>query len=127
MENYQQGCNQPTPSPTSYIGLVEAVKICFNKYADFKGRASRADYWWWYLFTVLVAIALGWIPFLGLAISLALFVPTLAVSWRRMHDIGKGGGWWFINFIPLVGLILWIVWCCQKSEPTTNRFGEMPL
>ncbi len=118
MENYQQGCNQPTPSPTSYIGLVEAVKICFNKYAD---------YWWWYLFTVLVAIALGWIPFLGLAISLALFVPTLAVSWRRMHDIGKGGGWWFINFIPLVGLILWIVWCCQKSEPTTNRFGEMPL
>ena len=124
MENYQQGCNQPTPSPTSYIGLVEAVKICFNKYADFKGRASRAEYWWWYLFTVLVAIALGWIPFLGLAISLALFVPTLAVSWRR---IGKGGGWWFINFIPLVGLILWIVWCCQKSEPTTNRFGEMPL
>ena len=127
MENYQQGCNQPTPSPTSDIGLVEAVKICFNKYADFKGRASRAEYWWWYLFTVLVAIALGWIPFLGLAISLALFVPTLAVSWRRMHDIGKGGGWWFINFIPLVGLILWIVWCCQKSEPTTNRFGEMPL
>ncbi len=127
MENYQQGCKQPTPSPTSYIGLVEAVKICFNKYADFKGRASRAEYWWWYLFTVLVAIALGWIPFLGLAISLALFVPTSAVSWRRMHDIGKGGGWWFINFIPLAGFIWFILLAVKPVEPTANRFGDVPV
>ncbi|WP_304959280.1 DUF805 domain-containing protein [uncultured Muribaculum sp.] len=128
MENYQQqGYNPQMPNPeTSYLGFVDAVKICFNKYADFKGRATRAEYWWWYLCTVLVSLVLGWIPFLGWAVSVALLVPTLAVSWRRMHDIGKGGGWWFINFIPLVGWILWIVWCCQQSEPMPNRFGPRP-
>ncbi len=72
----------PDPA-TSYLGFVEAVKICFNKYADFKGRATRAEYWWWYLFTVLVSLVLGWIPFLGWAVSVAVLIPTLAVSWRR--------------------------------------------
>ncbi len=127
MENYQQQPQQMPDPATSYLGFVEAVKICFNKYADFKGRATRAEYWWWYLFTVLVSLVLGWIPFLGWAVSVAVLIPTLAVSWRRMHDIGKGGGWWFINLIPLVGWIIWIVWCCQKSEAMPNRFGEMPL
>ena len=122
MENYNQA-----PNPTSYIGLVEAIKICFNKYANFKGRATRAEYWWWFLFQFLVGCVIGWVPFVGWAVSIALLIPTLAVSWRRMHDIGKGGGWWFINFIPLVGLILWIVWGCQQSEPTPNRFGAPEL
>lgn len=124
MEYYNQ---QGAPAPqTSYLGLIEAVKICFNKYADFNGRASRAEYWWWYLFNVLVSLVLGWIPFVGWAVGVALIIPTLAVSWRRMHDIGKGGGWWCINFIPVVGWIIWIVWCCRKSEDFTNRFGDVP-
>ena len=43
-----------------------------------------------------------------------------------MHDIGKGGGWYFILLIPIVGWILWIVWCCKPSEPCPNRFGDVP-
>ena len=136
MENYQQAqqpYGRPTPPPTPYIGFGDAIQICFNKYATFSGRATRAEYWWWYLFTFIVSAVLSWLPSVGIGgsicfglINLALVIPTLAVSWRRMHDIGKGGGYYFINLIPLVGQILWTVWCCKESEPFDNRFGPRP-
>lgn len=126
--------NQPSNIPESpYMGFDDAVKICLNKYVDFSGRASRAEYWWFILFGVIVGIVMNCLGWLGTAgtvigglVNLAFFIPTLAVSWRRMHDIGKGGGWWFLNFIPLVGWIIWIVWCCQSSEQMPNRFGGVP-
>lgn len=83
----------------------EAIKVCLNKYADFTGRASRAEFWWFFLLCFIVGL-FGYVPYikyLAMLANLALLVPTLAVSWRRMHDIGKGGGWWFINFVPLIG------------------------
>lgn len=113
----------PTPPPTTYIGFGDAIKICFQKYATFSGRATRAEYWWFYLFTFVVSMLCVWSEYLTYAVSIALIIPSLAVSWRRMHDIGKGGGWYFINLIPLVGTILWIIWCCRPSEPYPNRFG----
>lgn len=107
----------------------DAVKTCINKYADFTGRASRAEYWWFYLLCFVIGI-LCYVPYIkyvaGVA-YLALFVPTLAVAWRRMHDIGKGGGWFFINLVPLVGNIWFIVLAATKGEPTANRFGDVPL
>ena len=106
-----------------YIGFGEAIQICLNKYADFKGRASRAEYRWFILFIFIVGCFQGILNRFGMVgqiisglISLAFIVPQLAVCWRRMHDIGKGGGWWFICFIPVVGWILWIVWCGPPSE-----------
>lgn len=134
MNNFQQqgqpGFGRPTPPPAPYIGFGDAIQICINKYATFSGRATRAEYWWWYLFTFIMSAVTMWLGHLGTVglvinylINLALLVPTLAVSWRRMHDIGKGGGWFFINLIPLVGQIIWIVWCCKESEPFDNRFG----
>ena len=104
------------------MNFVDAIKTCIGKYVDFNGRASRAEYWWFMLFTFII----GLIPVVNF-LGILLLVPSLSVSWRRMHDIGKGGGWWFINLIPLAGWIIWIVWCCQKSEAMPNRFGEMPL
>lgn len=74
--------NQQFNPNTSVIGFVEAIKICFNKYADFSGRATCAEYWWFFLFQFLVGCVLGWIPFLGWAINVAIFIPFLAVSWR---------------------------------------------
>lgn len=120
------GQHQQYNPNTSVVGFVEAIKICFNKYADFSGRASLAEYWWFFLFQFLAGCVFGWIPFIGWAINVAVFIPFLAVSWRRMHDIGKGGGWWFINFIPLVGLIIWIIMAVKPSEPQPNRFGPVP-
>lgn len=122
-----------TPQGAPYIGFTDAIRICFEKYACFTGRATRAEFWWWMLFTWIVAAVTSILTFLGTAgnviyylISLALFLPSLGVAWRRMHDIGKGGGWYFINLIPLVGTIIWIIWCCKESEPFDNRFGPRP-
>ena len=89
---WQPNPNYPDPNLGS-VGFVEAIKICFTKYADFKGRAPRAEFWWFYLFTVIVNYTVGLIPFVGTLLQLALVIPSLAVSWRRMHDIGKCGAW----------------------------------
>ena len=124
--------NVPTPPLT----FQDAVKRVFNKYAEFNGRASRAEFWWFILFTFIVNAVLGilaaitnWgvINYIDGLFGLAVIIPTLAVSWRRLHDIGKAGGWWFINFIPLVGSVIFIIWCAQPSEPRANRFGDVPL
>lgn len=129
---YQNPQGQWVPNPNfpnhqfSPVGFIDAIKLCFSKYADFNGRAPRAEYWWWFLFTFIIDVALGWVPVLGWIISLGLFIPTLAVSWRRLHDIGKGGGWWFIGLIPIVGWIILIIWYCKDGEPHPNRFGPNP-
>ncbi|MDE6264257.1 MAG: DUF805 domain-containing protein [Paramuribaculum sp.] len=124
--------NVPTPPLT----FQDAVKRVFNKYAEFNGRASRAEFWWFILFTFIVSAVLGILSaitgwgvfnYINGLFELAVIIPTLAVSWRRLHDIGKAGGWWFINFIPLVGSVIFIIWCAQPSEPRANRFGDVPL
>ena len=100
----QNGQWQPNPNnPNPYYGTIgfgDAIRICFTKYADFKGRAPRAEYWWWVLFTFIASMATNWIPFMGNIVALALLIPGLAVSWRRLHDIGKSGAWYFLPVVP---------------------------
>lgn len=138
--NYPQGMPSynGNPQPQSSLGFVDAIQKCLSNYANFNGRAGIAEYWWFILFTFIVSAVFSTLAtifakltilsyiFFGLSYlaSLALLVPTLAVSWRRMHDIGKGGGWFFINFVPLVGTIIWIVMCCKEGERMPNRFGN---
>lgn len=126
--------NFNTP-PVPPLTFGDAVARVFSKYAQFSGRASRAEFWWFMLFCFAVNAGLGilyaitkWgvFNYVDWVFGLVIFIPTLAVSWRRLHDIGKGGGWWFINFVPLVGCIIFIVWCAQSSEPVPNRFGGVP-
>ena len=89
------------------VSFGEAIALGFRKYFDFRGRAQRAEYWWWVLFTTLASIALQAVdavtgfPVLDALFSLATIIPTLAVSWRRMHDIGRSGWWNFLVFIPI--------------------------
>ena len=97
------------------MGFMDAVKTCFSKYADFSGRARRKEYWYFVLFNCIVQVILtviGMIIFgsdnstysiLASIYSLAVLVPGLAVAWRRLHDIGKSGAFYFIGLIPLVG------------------------
>ncbi|MBR3764142.1 MAG: DUF805 domain-containing protein [Clostridia bacterium] len=112
------------------MSFVDAIKTCFQKYADFSGRARRSEYWNFYLFNALVSGAAGAIfgadSIITSIISLALLIPGLAVAWRRMHDIGKSGAWNFIALIPLVGTILVIIWMCKDSVPGTNAYGTNP-
>lgn len=114
------------------VTFVEAIKMALQQnYCNFTGRSSRSEYWWFMLFSFIVSAVINMIfgrhgMWIGYIVGLAFLLPTLGLSWRRMHDIGKSGAWWFINFIPLVGTILWIVWCCKESEPHPNQYGPEP-
>lgn len=123
--------NRPVPPLT----FDQAVKRVLNNYAGFTGRASRAEFWWFYLFlfivscvinTLFVITGLNIFQWIAWAVNLGLLIPSLAVSVRRLHDIGRAGGWIFINLIPIVGCILFIIWCVKPSEPEPNRFGNVP-
>jgi uncharacterized membrane protein YhaH (DUF805 family) len=114
----------------------EAISSGFRNYVGFAGRASRSEFWYWMLFSVLVSIAASIID-LGLVSgnttvlssiwSLAAFLPSLAVGVRRLHDTDRSGWWWLICFIPLVGIIVLIVFWCLEGTPGPNRFGPDPL
>ena len=99
--------------------------MCLKKYADFNGRASRAEFWWFILFQIIVSFVVGIISqWLAYICGLALLVPSLAVAWRRLHDIGRAGGYYFVGLIPLVGWIIVLLWYIKPGEPGANRFGD---
>lgn len=106
------------------MNFFDAVKTCFSKYADFTGRASRPEYWYFVLFGFIAQVILRFI-YLPLAIvfGLAVLVPQLAVGARRLHDIDRTGWWLLIGLVPIVGDIVLIVFFCLKSDPNANRFG----
>lgn len=122
-KGYRPSPNYGSETSTEFI---MAIKTCFYKYVEFNGRASRAEFWWWILFVVLITGAMSALPALESLVGAALFLPTLAVSWRRLHDTGRSGSWWFINFVPLVGWIFYLIWVCQPGEYHPNRFGPNP-
>lgn len=96
-----------------------------KKYAEFNGRARRSEYWYFFLFNILIGIGLTFIgvmikfPFLGNIYSLAVLIPGIAVAVRRMHDVGKSG--WFI-LIPIYNLIL----ACTDGDRGANEYGPDP-
>jgi uncharacterized membrane protein YhaH (DUF805 family) len=121
---------------TPKIEFGQAVKTFFQKYADFKGRARRSEFWFAYLFTVIVALPLsildaaangpeefGFLTFLQLAWNLAILIPFLAVSSRRLHDTNTSFGYFWLILIPLVGIILLIVKWAEDGTAGPNRFG----
>ena len=105
----------------------EAIKTCFTKYADFKGRASRSEFWWFILFYAIVNLIAGSLSQTAQNIVLiALVVPYLAVCVRRLHDIGKKWYWILLGIIPILGQLALIYFYVQKSMPTANQFGDVP-
>ncbi|HEY0268227.1 MAG TPA: DUF805 domain-containing protein [Methyloradius sp.] len=106
----------------------ESIKTCFGKYADFTRRASRSEYWWFVLFTFLVSLALSAVSeTVGVIFSLAVFLPSIAVGTRRLHDTNRSGWWQLIYIIPLIGLIVMIVFLAQEGETIDNQYGEPPI
>ena len=109
------------------MSFGDAITTCFNKYAEFVGRARRSEYWWFALFGLVVSLVLSPVSTpLSLLASLALFVPNLAVSVRRLHDTGRSGWYLLIVLVPLAGVIILIVWLATEGEPGTNLYGESP-
>lgn len=104
------------------IGFGEAIKLLFQNYANFKGRATRSEFWWGFLFIWLLNFAATYIPVLGGIVSLALLIPNLSLCIRRLHDIGKSWVWFLMGLIPLVGWIILIVYYCKASDGD-NQWG----
>ena len=115
------------------MGFLEAVKTCFAKYFVFSGRARRPEYWWFYLFGILLGIVTSVVdliifppvagadprdvsaisPINAIA-SLAILVPSLSVAWRRMHDIGRPGYQIFMPILPLIPAVVFFFLTLQS-------------
>lgn len=127
----------------------EAVKTCLSKYVTFSGRASRSEYWFFYLATVIVIFVAGILdralgldfkmsnPVTGLEQSvgygwlyviagLALLLPSLAAMVRRLHDTNRSGWWWLIALTG-IGAIVLLVWFVTKGTTGENQYGPDPL
>jgi len=123
------------------MGFVDALTTVFrNKYVTFSGRASRSEYWWSYLgysviamvawivaFVVVLAVPdLAAVLLVPMLVALAMIIPMLSVSVRRLHDTGKSGWMILIMMIPCIGIILWIVWMVEDGQAHDNTYGPVP-
>ena len=104
---------------------IAAIGSSFSQYANFNGRARRSEYWWFLGFVYLSLICLMIVPIVGVLFYLGVFLPTLAVSVRRLHDVNRSGWWLLAGVIPLVGLVL-LVFMVLPSEKETNAYGPNP-
>jgi uncharacterized membrane protein YhaH (DUF805 family) len=115
--------------------FVTALK----NYAVFSGRSRRSEYWYFGLFYLIFYVAAAVVDVMagsfertsGIGVctailALALLIPSISVTVRRLHDTGRSGWWALIGLIPLVGGIILLVFLCQDSEPGANRFGANP-
>ena len=119
-----------TGRPASKMSFMDSTKTCVQKSFTIEGRASRSEYWFFYLFLIIAQIGLGIID--GVAgtplslLVLALFPAIICVSIRRMHDVGKSGWLLLISLIPLVNLILLYWFIFDGGQPHANHFGAVP-
>ena len=99
-----------------------------KNYVGFEGRASRSEFWYFTLINFIIVVVLNIIGILtlGSLYALATLLPSIAVSIRRLHDIGKSGWWLLVGFIPVIGIFVLIYFYVQASEVNENRFGPMP-
>jgi uncharacterized membrane protein YhaH (DUF805 family) len=103
--------------------FTDAVKICFAKYAEFNGCASRPEFWWWILFTAVASSVLQSVSYtLSGAFSLVTLLPSIAVTARRLHDTDRSGWWQLLLFIPIIGWIVLVIFCAEQGKP--NRYGD---
>ena len=115
--------------------FIQAIK----KYAVFSGRSRRKEYWYFTLFYLLGFIALSLVDFaigtwdseagvglVGGIFFLILLLPGIAVTVRRLHDIDRTGWWYLINFIPLIGPLVLLVFTVQNGTPIGNSYGPSP-
>lgn len=123
------------------MGFGDAVRTCWRKYGDFDGRAQRSEFWWWILFVTLLQIAAsivltvllvvfqnaGFLQWLGVLIFmivvLAVILPSIAVSVRRLHDRDLSGWWYLLGLVPFGSIVL-LVWYLLPGTTAPNRFGS---
>ena len=121
--------------------MTEAIQAFFARYTDFGGRSRRSEYWWSYLGLMLIYVAIlivsgilsAILPFLGVigviayvVLALACLIPSIAIIFRRMHDVDKSAWWLLISFIPLIGALVLLYFFVQPGTVGPNQFGPDP-
>ncbi|MFD4705063.1 DUF805 domain-containing protein [Gottfriedia sp. NPDC058432] len=108
------------------------LKVLKN-YAVFSGRARRTEYWMFFLFNAIISIILSILQsianigeVLTIIYSILVFLPSLAVGARRLHDSGRSGWWLLLGLIPFIGTIILLIFFCLDSEEGDNRYGANP-
>lgn len=121
------------PTRQGMVSFTDSVKLGFKGYFQFGGRATRAEYWWWCLFWVIVIFIATLIAgvFSGFGIFIPLFfigtvIPYWALLIRRLHDTNKTGWWVLTMFIPFVGSLIHLFICSQPSHKGPNKYGPDP-
>lgn len=127
----------PPQNKAAYINKKEemtfskSISTCLSKYIDFGGRASRPEYWWFYLFTILLSWGAMLVDsstysdstqIVSVLVNLALFLPSIAAGARRLHDTGRSG-WWQLIAITIIGIIPLIIWLTSKGDEGNNKYG----
>src|SRR6202020_2967834 len=119
-------CRRPsTLSAYGFMNFIDAIQACFVEYANFKGCASRSELWWWFVFTLVVTGTLRALSYnLSAVFSFATFLPGIAVTARRLHDVDRSGWWQLLYFFPVIGWMVWssFVWNRRSRIDTFTRF-----
>jgi uncharacterized membrane protein YhaH (DUF805 family) len=124
------------------MGFGQAVSSVFSQYATFSGRARRSEYWYWVLFAFLLGLVasildavlglhfyknngvqVGWASAI---VGLLLVLPSIAVTFRRLHDTGRSGWWWLLSAICGCGAIILFFFCLGDGQPGANQYGPNP-
>ena len=122
--------------------FIDAIKNCFVKYVHFSGRSTRSEYWYFFLFVVLLSSCMDIVDatisgetiwsYRGLygpaqlIFQILIFLPVIAVSVRRLHDVNKSG-WWILLSLTIIGLIPLLWWAIKLGDDGLNEYGEDPL
>ena len=119
--------------------MQEYKTVVFEKYADFSGRASRKEYWMFTLIHFIISLLIGFVAgfiagltgielfiYTGFIYALAVLIPCITVSVRRLHDIGKSGWWLLVAFVPFIGGIVLLIFALIPSEEGSNAYGPNP-
>jgi uncharacterized membrane protein YhaH (DUF805 family) len=107
------------------MNLGESIEICMTKYSDFTGRAGRSEFWWFFVFNLLISSAVdivGHSNRFSSLLSLALLLPDLAVGARRLHDVGRSG-WWQLLMLTGIGFVPLLIFWAQESHQEENAYG----
>jgi DNA-binding CsgD family transcriptional regulator len=115
--------NAAPTSEDSTMTFYESIRVCFAKYAEFNGRASRPEFWWFTLFVTLVSAALAYLSENLMNIfMIAMLLPQLAVGTRRLRDSGKNPWWQLFLLAPIAGLVLLgILWAQPPVNPLPDE------
>ena len=135
IQEEEQTITKKTYVPQPPLCFNEAVGTCFQKYFDFTGRARGSEFWYFYLFCVLIFIVAtildtnlfgyAWEDYgpLYLITNVCLIIPQISVATRRLHDTGKSG-WWQLIYLTLIGILLLLYWFIKKGDTDKNRYNQ---